>query len=57
VGVNTAKKMSKKQTLRALNDAIDKLIIKGLKSPAQKKEFRRLCDLHTVLVREMPPVK
>jgi hypothetical protein len=55
--VNASEKMSKQQTLKKLNNAIDNLILKGLNTSAQKKEFQRLCALHTALVRELPPVK
>jgi len=51
---DAAKKMNKKETLKKLNAQIDNLIIKG---KFGTPEYKRLCDMHTKLVAEMPPVK
>ena len=54
---DSSKAMTKKEALKQLNYLIDGIIIKGIKTAAQRKEFNRLCRLHSELVAEMPAVK
>lgn len=47
------KAMNKQNTLKALNDKIDKLIIKGINTKKEKAEFQRLTKMHYILYIEL----
>ena len=44
--------MTKKDTIEALNDRIDALIMRGLETKRDKNVFKKLCRIHRQLVIE-----